>query len=85
MDSLIDSLSHPHSLTHSLSHSCTPPQAEARLDDNELALAPAPSRLHDTVGKARVDSTYVSQVGAVCLPHCLSQCFTACLNACLTD
>ena len=37
-------------------------QAEARLDDNELSLAPAPSRLHDTVGKARVDSTYVSQV-----------------------
>lgn len=35
--------------------------AEARLDDNELALAPAPSRLHDTVGKARVDSTYVAQ------------------------
>lgn len=35
--------------------------AEARLDDNELSLAPAPSRLHDTVGKPRMDSTYVSQ------------------------
>ena len=38
--------------------------AEARLDDNELSLAPAPSRLHDTVGKPRVDSQFVSQVHA---------------------
>lgn len=37
-------------------------QAEARLDDNELSLAPAPSRLHDTVGKPRMDSTYVAEV-----------------------
>mmetsp|Transcript_4724 Transcript_4724/g.7942 ORF Transcript_4724/g.7942 Transcript_4724/m.7942 type:complete len:488 (+) Transcript_4724:155-1618(+) len=35
--------------------------AEARLDDNELSLAPAPSRLHDTVGKPRMDSTYVAE------------------------
>lgn len=50
--------------------SCLSPcQAEARLDDNELALAPAPSRLHDTVGKPRVDSTYVSQVSSLNESH----------------
>ena len=36
-------------------------QKEAALDNNELSLAPAPSVLHDTVGQARTESTYVAQ------------------------
>jgi hypothetical protein len=36
-------------------------QKEAALDNNELSLAPAPSVLHDTVGQARTNSTYVAQ------------------------
>eukprot|EP00602_Paraphysomonas_sp_CaronLab_P004827 CAMPEP_0185022966 /NCGR_PEP_ID=MMETSP1103-20130426/5667_1 /TAXON_ID=36769 /ORGANISM="Paraphysomonas bandaiensis, Strain Caron Lab Isolate" /LENGTH=488 /DNA_ID=CAMNT_0027555303 /DNA_START=201 /DNA_END=1667 /DNA_ORIENTATION=- len=34
---------------------------EAKLDNNELSLAPPPSVLHDSVGQPRTNSTYVSQ------------------------
>eukprot|EP00602_Paraphysomonas_sp_CaronLab_P000340 CAMPEP_0185033414 /NCGR_PEP_ID=MMETSP1103-20130426/22344_1 /TAXON_ID=36769 /ORGANISM="Paraphysomonas bandaiensis, Strain Caron Lab Isolate" /LENGTH=486 /DNA_ID=CAMNT_0027569681 /DNA_START=154 /DNA_END=1614 /DNA_ORIENTATION=- len=34
---------------------------EAKLDNNELSLAPPPSVLHDSVGQPRTNSTYVAQ------------------------